>query len=781
MRVISYGGMGMPNAVGSTPQAMSDALFTVAGDFTGQYAPEYMNAWWDRATNTDKGTGGDISVRCGLLSADKTINYGYWTFGGSPTGTIPNGGFARPDGFVGTQPPKGAKVIVRTWMNAPAGFPYVAAQGLNFTSINAPAGERFRYGASVTDGTQGTGDYTSTNALTMYAPVGLYALATSPAIFAFGDSECAGFGGGADVNNTRGLISPTLAAAGLPHVNIGAYGELAQGYITGSTIRRALYERGNFTALGTNLGINDVSGGRSGANIISDLTTIRGFFPGKPFFFATPAPVIGSYTDLTLASGQTAANFDAQRVIVAEWMRTLPNGLAFCMDTALALESAKNSGVYASSTPALVNTDKIHPTTTGYERARNAPGFDASKLASPTPIAAATRLLASAARAISPIDGVMGTLPTISQGADFAASLVNPAMTISYGSGMYQANDLAVFESVSGKIVLGPSGNQYQGQGMTGNRSTLAKRGQSGQGLRFMTSAIDMDFCMNLSAANFVIYVTDVATGVRARASDGDITFGSSNWRYVRLTFATRASRIIEVYTTNLGAFRGINCEAGYTITKAPASPEAKITILGDSWANGQLSGGTKSVKLNWATYFAERFGVVNPNQSANGGTGLLNPGGTNGTYRERVLAGDIDVSFIGEQDLVAIQTSVNDTNFTAVDADCQTEMQLLTAEVMARQPNAVIVAWGPQTTLGTTTPQSRHDAIRAGFLAAAGGNKRCIWLDSSPAGLGWFADATERAAWIGSDNTHPNDPGKIGYGRRAGNASVAAVQALAA
>jgi len=397
------------------------------------------------------------------------------------------------------------------------------------------------------------------------------------------------------------------------------------------------------------------------------------------------------------------------------------------------------------------------------------------------PIAAIARLLASAARAISPIDGVMGTLPTISQGADFAASLVNPAMTISYGSGMYQANDLAVFESVSGKIVLGPSGNQYQGQGMTGNRSTLAKRGQSGQGLRFMTSAIDMDFCMNLSAANFVIYVTDVATGVRARASDGDITFGSSNWRYVRLTFATRASRIIEVYTTNLGAFRGINCEAGYTITKAPASPEAKITILGDSWANGQLSGGTKSVKLNWATYFAERFGVVNPNQSANGGTGLLNPGGTNGTYRERVLAGDIDVSFIGEQDLVAIQTSVNDTNFTAVDADCQTEMQLLTAEVMARQPNAVIVAWGPQTTLGTTTPQSRHDAIRAGFLAAAGGNKRCIWLDSSPAGLGWFADATERAAWIGSDNTHPNDPGKIGYGRRAGNASVAAVQALAA
>jgi len=394
-------------------------------------------------------------------------------------------------------------------------------------------------------------------------------------------------------------------------------------------------------------------------------------------------------------------------------------------------------------------------------------------------IAAATRLLASASRTFSPIDGVMGTLPTISQGADFAASLVNPTMTISYGSGMYQANDLAVIESVSGKIVLGPSGNQYQGQGMTGNRSTLAKRGQSGQGLRFMTSAVDMDFCMNLSAANFVIYVTDVATGVRARASDGDITFGSSNWRYVRLTFATRASRIIEVYTTNLGAFRGINCEAGYTITKAPASTEAKITILGDSWANGQLSGGTKSVKLNWATYFAERFGVLNPNQSANGGTGLLNPGGTNGTYRERVLAGDIDVAFIGEQDLIAIETSVNDTNFTAVDADCQTEMQLLTAEVMARQPNAVIIAWGPQTTLGTTTPQSRHDAIKAGFLAAAGSNKRCIWIDSSPAGQGWFANATERAAWIGTDNTHPNDLGKIGYGRRAGNASVAAVQAI--
>lgn len=388
----------------------------------------------------------------------------------------------------------------------------------------------------------------------------------------------------------------------------------------------------------------------------------------------------------------------------------------------------------------------------------------------------ARRILNAARRGIAPVAGVMATPPTVTQGTDFANSLISTAMTTNFGSGTYQANDARYVESVSGKIILSPSQlDRYVGQGMTGNNVTLAKRATYGQGLRFATDAMDMDICCNFAATTFCIYVTDPATGVRARTQAGDISFASSNWKYLRVTFATRAVRIIEIYCTNQGQFRGINVESGYTIWPAPLPDEPKVVILGDSWGNGQLSGGTNSVKLAWPTYLAERLGIANIYSSSNGGTGLLNPGGTNGTFRERVVAGDLNISLIGAQDLVVIETSVNDTS-TYTDAACQTEMQLLTTAIMTVQPGALIAAFGPQTTLGTTTPQTRYDAIKAGFMAAAGTDQRLLWIDNSPAGEAWYASATRNAACIGADNTHPNDVGKILLGHRAGQSILAAL-----
>lgn len=223
--------------------------------------------------------------------------------------------------------------------------------------------------------------------------------------------------------------------------------------------------------------------------------------------------------------------------------------------------------------------------------------------------------------------------------------------------------------------------------------------------------------------------------------------------------------RIIEVCIQNVGLLRGINTDAAGSIWRSPSADEPRLVLIGDSFSNGQGSGASNTTRLTFPHFMAQRLGVTNIYCSANGGTGYLNPGGSNGTFRERVINGDLDLERVGAADAVILFGSVNDTSGYG-DAAIQAEVAATIALVRTRQPEALVIGIGPQTTLGTTTPQARHDAMQEGFNDGADGDPRCRWIDSSPAGEGWFTNSARNAAIIGPDNTHLNDAGMrlIGY-----------------
>src|SRR5690606_13580185 len=96
--------------------------------------------------------------------------------------------------------------------------------------------------------------------------------------------------------------------------------------------------------------------------------------------------------------------------------------------------------------------------------------------------------------------------------------------------------------------------------------------------------------------------------------------------------------------------------------------------------------------------------------------------------------------------------------------------------------PGALIIGLGPQQTRSVTTPQSRYDALKAGFRAAADASGRCLWIDNSPMGeplLFGSATSGNISIWFDAgDTNHLNDAGQSGWGRRVGTAVINALTA---
>jgi len=184
--------------------------------------------------------------------------------------------------------------------------------------------------------------------------------------------------------------------------------------------------------------------------------------------------------------------------------------------------------------------------------------------------------------------------------------------------------------------------------------------------------------------------------------------------------------------------------------------------------------------------FLAARLGVANFIGLAVGGTGLLRDGsvgGNAGTFRTRILKGDVDASRIGDMSMTFMPGSVNDTIGGYSDAACQSEYAQDIALLKAAQPNSIIIGMGPQDTPAYPCSQARFDAHKAGFLAGAGGDKRCIYVDNSPAGLNILNSYVKANYFVpvGSGGTgyHLNDAGNRYYGLAVANAILAAIQSV--
>ncbi len=395
--------------------------------------------------------------------------------------------------------------------------------------------------------------------------------------------------------------------------------------------------------------------------------------------------------------------------------------------------------------------------------------------------AIARRVLAAAGRGISPIGNVMASPPTLTVGGDWANSTIITGSTTNPGAGRFNSENPLHATPLGGPLNAGYIQTQtFQ------NGQTPPRRAGHSSGVAFVTRASVFDICIRGGGGNIIVYVTDMLTRQRARIAAADIAPTSPNDRYYKWDIGSTAMRGYEIYSGFSSKYFGINVPLTDSIWPFVLPDQPKILIVSDSYDQGVLSdtGITSTLKLGVADYFAERLGCNNPMVAAIGGTGTLNPGGgPNTTYGQRIAAGDFDVARIGNMDIVFMPESINDSasaNAAYTDAAVQAAYTAAVSAMMVAQPNAIIVGCGPENTPNIATSQARYDACKAGFLAAASGDARMIYLDNSPSGENWMFPALN-ASIIGPDGLHPRVAGASYVGYRRADSLLAALQALVA
>lgn len=368
-----------------------------------------------------------------------------------------------------------------------------------------------------------------------------------------------------------------------------------------------------------------------------------------------------------------------------------------------------------------------------------------------SPGMAARRLVA--ARPLADISAVLTSPPTIADPAsDGANSTIRTTATTAVGGG------------VSGNAENPLTCTLVGAPELVGNRPAVVTRqagsriGGHGSGIAVITNAPSIDFAIRCNGQRWIAYVTDVLTGERGRVAADDRPQAFANYNYYKLTFADARTRMVEVYTSSVGNLAGINVPTGYSV-RPIALNQPRIGVIGDSFWEGTMNNTTQNLRLSVADWFAARLGCAFPIINGVGSTGVIaNAGASNyNTFMQRLQAGDMGRSRVGDLDLLFLPGSVNDSNTSvgglaipAGDATLQAAYQAYVSLAMTEQPNAIIVGCGQEFSGGGQAVASRTAAYKAGFLAAAGSDRRMIFLDNN-----LFAAAPDTNV-IGADNVHP-------------------------
>jgi len=384
----------------------------------------------------------------------------------------------------------------------------------------------------------------------------------------------------------------------------------------------------------------------------------------------------------------------------------------------------------------------------------------------------ASRILRAAERGLQPITDVMETPPTFSEGAASAASTItgNTLAAAAYPITHPAITWIGVFAAATSRDEM----VSYIGAG--------SRRVGHGWGFKFATDAAQFDIAFGTGGAlPFILYVTDLTAGVRARASANDYVRSVTAANYTKWVFPDARARLIEFYGDYSGAtvmpIYGINVPTSAAIWRYREADDPRIGCIWDSWGDRGGSANTNVVKLLAPDFMGEALGCKNVRSLSQGGSGFVNPAGSGstlkGNYYQRIANGDIDPARVGELDLIDFNGTLNDDAANGAgytDADVQAAVARTIALTMAKQPRAIITCSGPEQTKAYTAAQARFDAMKAGLLAAAQGDPRVIWLDNSPAGENWlFGTATTGniSTYFGADLNHLNDFGQATWGRR--------------
>lgn len=349
------------------------------------------------------------------------------TFGGNASGTIPDGGILFSD-FASVTIPSGASFYVRQYITTAAGMVYVDNGAIDYTN-----GDGFHFGPSgISDQTLG-GTVTHNDNVNGFFPLAILGRTTRPSCAIIGDSRAYGYlDFYSDTSGDKGEIARSIGPS-LAYINLAVPSDKATLWVASHANRLQVAKLCSHSII--QLGINDLSGARTSAQLISDVTAIAGLI-GKPAFFCTVAPRSTS-TDLwaTLAN-QTAFSGEAQRAAYNAAVRAGLSGAAGYFEIADQVESARNSGKWRVDTVRTVSDFAI---SAGFASLSSATAAFTSADINKTVIVAGAGA-AGASFAANILAVVNGTAVTLSANASTAVSGASGVIGVQTPDGIHEAN-----------------------------------------------------------------------------------------------------------------------------------------------------------------------------------------------------------------------------------------------------------------------------------------------------------------------------------------------------
>jgi lysophospholipase L1-like esterase len=336
--------------------------------------------------------------------------------------------------------------------------------------------------------------------------------------------------------------------------------------------------------------------------------------------------------------------------------------------------------------------------------------------------------------------------------------------------------------------------------------ATLGATGRTGLHFIHAGSALEL----LVAGANNA--VTLIADGKYVGCADATTTLAQMNTTLgggpiasqnttLKFDFGHGATRHLSLYSmASLGPC-ALVVAAGDSVAAWDRSAEASFGAMTDSY------GSAPTTAWGWGGLFyqaAAALGIPHVDLDSIGGTGYApNAGSPDLLIAGNAFDARIASAAESQPDLFVTAGSLNDNNsqaaapYASADAAKAGFAAAVTAyytDLRKQLPNAVLVAtgpWQPPTVLPASDAQLDKAAVIKAALAAAGGN--WIWVDNinggwtNSAGASGAPSATDgpwqtqanAAAYISSDNVHPNADGCAYLASRLATALRAAIGAL--
>lgn len=331
--------------VSATPKQMMCRTYHVARDDITAIRIAEAN-WYINSSMAETGMGAGMTVSAAIEYPLNTCTRILWS--GAASGTVATSATLVSDALA-IAIPKGAMFAVRRYVTC--------ANGIPFTSFSDQTDRGF--GIDVFGYTpSGLTDQTMSNAVVttaqspglMHYPAAILALTRLPSLGVIGDSRNVGvtttsstaaFDSAGDLGEIQRSVAKYCGC-----LDLGVYGEKLQNWVASNARRRELAAYCSHICLSE--GINDVTGGRSAAQIAADTATIAGYFPDKLLVLTTLAPVSTSTDSWASLGNQTTNANNGVRTAVNAARRTLPSPFVKCWEIADQVESARDSGKWTA-------------------------------------------------------------------------------------------------------------------------------------------------------------------------------------------------------------------------------------------------------------------------------------------------------------------------------------------------------------------------------------------------------------------------------------------------